>query len=461
MTARVARFTDGLALGRWRWPLTAGLAGLAIGLGASLGAAGAAALTVAVGVGVAIAFRPALILSLLAASMFIEQASIGGATISRFIGVIALGLVVAEMARGRARLDIGPPLIAVTAYAIWALASNLWTVSPEHTRHEVGSLAVSIAYMLAFATLLRSRRDLESAYLGLTVAALLSGVGGMATYAITGPSRAEGLTGDPNFFAAYLVFAFPIVLALSAESRTRGVRLLCLVTLVGIVGAVFTSLSRGGIVALALVSLLILIVPARSLFRSFSQKTAAAIVIGVGVAIALVVSYSAISLRVTSLVEGREASGSGRLNEWQAAWGSSQERPMLGLGFGAFPAVSNELVKREPGADLLRFDLRATGTAVHNLYLGSLAELGLVGVVLYLTVMVTTVVGLLRGARRAAARGDPGLARLLNSAVLGLAGWGVASVFLSSETSRPVWILAGIALALPHLLPPARAAAAR
>ena len=231
--------------------------------------------------------------------------------------------------------------------------------------------------------------------------------------------------------------------------------------LVAIVGAVFTTLSRGGILSFAIVSLVILLVPARSLFRSFSQKTGAAVVIGVGVAIALAVSYSAIALRVTSLVEGQEASGSGRLNEWQAAWTASEERPLLGLGSGTFPAVSNELVKREPGADLLRFDLRDTGTAVHNLYLGSLAELGLLGVVLYLAVMVTTVAGLLRGGRQAASRGDPGLARLVNAAVLGLVGWAVASIFLSSETSRPVWILAGIALALPRLLPPARTAIQR
>jgi hypothetical protein len=39
--------------------------------------------------------------------------------------------------------------------------------------------------------------------------------------------------------------------------------------------------------------------------------------------------------------------------------------------------------------------------------------------------------------------------------LLGLGSWGVTSVFLSAETARMSWIIVGLCLALPKLLPAA------
>ena len=43
--------------------------------------------------------------------------------------------------------------------------------------------------------------------------------------------------------------------------------------------------------------------------------------------------------------------------------------------------------------------------------------------------------------------------RVANALLLSLVGWAIASIFLSSETSRPLWIVVGLALALPKLVP--------
>jgi O-antigen ligase len=453
MTAWAGRASGGRGLSVLRWLALAVAAGLALGIAVSLGPGGAAALTVALCAGVALTFRPPLVLALLAASMFFEQANIGGATVSRFIALVAIGLVVAEAARGRARVDLGVPLMIAIVYGLWALSSAFWTVSDARTQYLLGSLVVCGMYLVAFAALPRRTDDLYWAMMGIAIAALVSGIVSLSHFATSGVTRQEGLTGDPNFFAAYQVFAFPIVLALASQARQPWLRGVLFVTLIAVIGSIFTSLSRGGILSLALITLIVVVVPSRALFRSLPQKGLAAVIVAVGVAVALTFSYQAIATRIASLVQGQEATGSGRVNEWRAAMRSFQERPLTGVGFGAFPTVSNELVKRTPGADLHRFDLRPTGTHVHSVYLGSLAELGLIGLTLYLSLMLSSAVVLRRGARRAIARGDPLLGRLLNALVLALLGWAVASVFLSSETSRPVWIAAGIALAVPRLLP--------
>jgi hypothetical protein len=44
------------------------------------------------------------------------------------------------------------------------------------------------------------------------------------------------------------------------------------------------------------------------------------------------------------------------------------------------------------------------------------------------------------------------ISRAANALTVSLVGWAIASLFLSSETSRPLWIIVGLALALPKIL---------
>jgi O-antigen ligase len=439
-----------------RWGL------LGLGAGAFLGLATTAdttlgiALALAGGAATILALHPLAILVALGGAAYVENIEIGGATISRFIAAGALFLVLAESVRARASLRFAPPLAWAIAYATWALGSELWTVSGHRTYVGLSSLVVSATFMLGVAILVRSRRDLELVLYGIAGAAVLVGLVSILLFTANGGTREEGFAGDPNFFAAYQVFAFPVLLALSASARRGWLRALLLVGVVIVIGATFVTLSRGGILALALIGVLLLVLPARSFFRSLGQKTLLAFVISIGVALALAVSYTELTSRINSLVQGKEAAGSGRVNEWRAAWRVANEQPVLGIGFGAFPAVSNDLVRSTPGTDLYNFDERPTGVFVHNVYLGSLAELGIPGLVLVVGLMVSTARALRHTATRARALGDFPLSQIANALVLSLVGWAITSIFLSSETARPFWVAVGIALALPKLLPDTR-----
>ena len=403
---------------------------------------------------VIVGLRPSAVLVPLGAAAFVENIQIGGATISRFIAAMGLFVVLAELARGKASILPRPPLYWITAYGIWALASQLWTVSGHRTYIGLSSLAVSATFTLALAALVRSRHDFNLALYGIAFGAATVGLVSMLLFVTSGGGRAVGFAGDPNFFAAYQAFAFPVLLALSAQASRRWVRLLLLAGVISVIGATFVTLSRGGILSLLLIGVILLVLPTRSVFRSLGQKTLAAAVITIGVALAITVSYSELSQRVNTLVTGEEAAGSGRLNEWKAAWQSAHDRPLLGLGFGAFPAVSNELVRSTPGTDLSKFDERPEGTFAHNAYLGSLAEIGVPGLVLFVGVMGSTALALRRAAAEAKRVGDLPLARLANALLISLAGWAFTSIFLSSETARPFWVTIGLALALPKLIPP-------
>jgi O-antigen ligase len=96
--------------------------------------------------------------------------------------------------------------------------------------------------------------------------------------------------------------------------------------------------------------------------------------------------------------------------------------------------------------------LRPHGEEVHSAYIGTTAELGFPGLLLFLAILVSTARYLRRVAREAREDGAETIARISSALVLSLLGWAIASLFLSSETSRPVWIVIGLALALGKLL---------
>src|SRR5204862_6693840 len=92
------------------------------------------------------------------------------------------------------------------------------------------------------------------------------------------------------------------------------------------------------------------------------------------------------------------------------------------------------------------------GQPAHSAYLGTAAELGLPGLALFLGLLVSTGRALRRAARRARAADELFAMRVANALTISLVGWAVASLFLSSETARPLWIFVGAAVALPKLL---------
>jgi O-antigen ligase len=447
---------------------TAALPWAAYGAGSALVVGAATATSIRLGVVAAIALalavtlvnQPGVILVVLAISVFAEVVSLGGLTISRLFAPLALLVVLAETARGRARIAPAAPLGWVAAYVLWAFASGLWTISLGGTKFLLSSLVLALAYMIAFAALLSTRRELERVLYTLAAAGLAFGLFATATFVLN-PSRKSGAVGDPNFFAAYQVAVLPLVLVLAAEARSRWLRLCLVGTALVVAVSILASISRGGFLALAATTLVLLILPAGAIFTTRAQKAVVLIVVMAGTAIAaqkgtnvlprLNIAYAELTGASTS--QTREARGSGRVNIWLAAKTTIRERPLLGVGYGAFTRVSNDLMRRTPGVDLENFELVPRGSAAHDAFIESTAELGIPGLLLFLGLLISMARLLRRTAARARVAGEWFTMRVANAVLVSLVGWSVASIFISSETSRPLWILIGIGLALPKLLP--------
>ena len=450
------------------WIALGGL--VSVALGATTGFDPKIAIVLAAGLGLAMlsVSRPAALLPVLAGGLFLETVEVGGARFERLIAPVALFVVVIELIRRKAAVRVAPPLLWATAYALWALASGLWTVSLTGTLLWLASLAIAITYMLAFAALLDSPRDLRRVVYVLAVTAILVGASSVLAFAGRNPflssstlqqGRAQGGVGDPEAFSAFQLFLLPLLLVLIVETRKVWLRGLFVFGALVSVASVITAVSRTGFVALAALLPLLVFLPAPVLFRSRRQKAALLLLLVVGLVGILSRPYprSQALKRITATWSPQKSGssrGSGREDLWIVARNQFAAHPLTGIGFGVFPYVSQDYLVQTPGVDLTFYVPRRPGRYLqaHSSYFGSAAELGLPGLLLYFGMLLSTGRALRRFAVRARALGEPFLSRVANAFLVGLVTWAISSAFIETETSRPFWILLGISLALPKVL---------
>jgi putative inorganic carbon (HCO3(-)) transporter len=454
--------TDGI------WIILAGLPAIALGIATGVNPQIAVVLTAGFALAVLCVSRPAALLPILAAGLFLESVAVGGARFERLIAPITLLVVAIELIRRTATIRVAAPLFWATAYACWALASGLWTVSMTGTVVWLASLAIALTYMLAFAALLDTERDLRRVLYILSITALLVGASSVLAFAGHNPflssstlqqGRAQGGVGDPEAFSAFQLFLLPLLLVLIAETRKLWLRALFVLSALVAVASVITAVSRTGFVAGAVLLLLLIVFPARVLFQSPRQKAALLllIVIGLGGILSRPFPREQAWKRISATWSPQKSGssrGSGRDDLWLVARNQVSAHPLTGIGFGVFPYVSQDYLVQTPGVDLTFYIPRQPGRYLqaHSSYFGSAAELGLPGLALYLGMLFSTGRALRRFAIRARELGAHFLSRVANAFLLGLVTWAVSSAFLQTETSRPFWILLGITLALPKVL---------
>lgn len=427
------------------------------------------AVVLAVLVTLLVLMQPALLLPIAGAVVFVEDLHFSGMAVTRVFAPAALLFVLLELMRGTARVGGGPQLAWVGAYVAWAVASGLWTVSLAGTQFLLQSLLIALAFMLVFAALPRNEDDIKRMLYVASFSAAL--VGGLSVIAFGSPfdlpgidllqgGRSQGGVGDPDFFAAIQLVMVPLTLVAASETTNHRLRLGLYVAVLTMLASVFTSLSRGAFLAVVVLGLLFVFSRPERLFRSRNEKAIALFVVLLG----MVAFFSRPYVReeVVSRAETiyapktkDDASGSGRTNLWKAAARTAADHPATGIGYGGFGAISQELLYDTPGVDLDIQQIRQEGDyfVAHNSYLGTVAELGFLGLLLYLGVMVATGLSLRRTTQRATAAGAPFIGRVAHALLLGLASWAVTSFFLSGETARMFWIIVGLSLALPRLIP--------
>jgi len=226
----------------------------------------------------------------------------------------------------------------------------------------------------------------------------------------------SGLFGDPNDLALTLIAILPFVLALQRSGAlVRNVLVVWLPVAVILYG-IYATRSRGGVLALACV--LGLLVRHR-LGNWLSLATAS-------LAVLVLLGAGFVGKRSMSM----DASASGRVEMWSAGLQNLKQSPVWGIGFSNFD--------------------RFNGRASHSAFVQCFAELGLVGYLVWLGLLLVTLDDL-RLIHASTAEDAVDLRKWARVVQVSLIGFLVGSIFLSRAWDVQLFVLIGLGAAIGEL----------
>jgi len=380
---------------------------------------------------------------------FMEIPAPGGFSVAKLVG---LALVVSWAATAVTRGDrhhffrTHPTMSYVLMlFLAFAAASTLWAKLPSET---IAAIVRFLPNMLLLPIAVTAMKDKRSALmvcgsfvLGAVLSASLGQVVSVsapeaitaANVGITPGSRLIGVGVDPNELAISLVGASAIGLGL-ATSRALSSRW----RLVGAVGTVLClifvvlTVSRTGLLGLLVAIALGVLFAGRS--RRAPLLLVSLLAITSMTFYVVAVAPQQARKRITA-----SDGGSGRDDIWKVGLRMVQANPVKGVGLGNFRLTSIDYLL-EPG-HIKRDDFILDRPKVaHNIYLETLAELGVIGLVLFLSIIGFTLRCALKAARLFEARGDPGLELVARAAFVGTAAMLFSSAFVSQQYAKPLWL---------------------
>ena len=346
-----------------------------------------------------------------------------------------LALVTAGDREQRERIFSHPAfLFVLLSFVGWSLLSATWAEYPAaaietFTRY----LPNAFLFLIVFAAV-RTREQLLWVVGAFVIGAFLSGVYGL----IVPPPAADigrlaGAGGDPNETAAAMVAGLSLATALAIALRGKPLARMA----AGAAGvicmlALFLTSSRGGLIALAVALIAAVFLGGR---RRGTMLVAATGAILVTVFYFATIAPDSVRERVIH-PEG----GTGRVDIWTVGWRMVRDNSIQGIGSGNF-ATSSIHYLLEPGV-LLRDDFIVdTPKVAHNTYLQVLAELGIVGFALFMTILLFSFVCAFKAHRVAAAAGDRELDIIARATVVALVALFSAYIFVSRDYGKQLWLL--------------------
>jgi O-antigen ligase len=368
---------------------------------------------------------------------------VGGVSLAKVAGaLIVVAWVATASTSGRRERNFfaeRPGLTyLVLAFLAWNAISFAWSGSHSDVLSSVMRYTLD-AFLLPIAfTAVRDRRDAIR-----ILAVIVAGATVAAVSAIASPpppesavfGRATGTVGDPNELAAVLVVGLAIAVAFVVNRHiSTPLRALSGISAALCLSGILLSLSRGGLIATACALLVAVAVGGRWRGRVLALCGTLAIM-AVGY-FALIASLPA-KQRVLDVGSG---GGTGRLDLWTVGLRMIDAHPLNGVGSGQFALSSVHYLLR-PGLIQSGAFILSTPKVAHNTYINIAAELGLVGGVLFVGILLFCVGCALRAVQLVRRAGDESLEILFRGVIVAIGGYLAALLFLSENYSKLLWIL--------------------
>lgn len=353
-------------------------------------------------------------------------------SVTRILGGLLLLACVADViSRGTSRRLPGV-FLPLMAFVLWALTSIVWSYEPGL------SIGRSVTYvqLLVMAWVIweyvLTEQDLLATLQAYVVGAFFVAAvtvwefqsTSLAMSLVTTDVRVAAFGANPNELALTMVTAIPIALYLLRREPKGWAAALNLAYMAMGTLAVILTASRTGAIAL-LVATLGMLVMARDARPGVKVLLACGLVCTAVLFMSLVPDYTL--ERIASIgAKLQRMDFNNRSLNWQAGLAMFAERPLVGVGAGAFQGATAHMI------DVPR--------SSHSTWIGVVVETGIVGALLWFSVVVVSVLGL----RRA----ETPLRRMMLAAIVPM----LVGMLVTGWDHRKVpWLLFMLAICSVHL----------
>ncbi len=384
-----------------------------------------------------------------AVSIYVEAIpALGGAvSVTKMLGVvIALAWLATALRREADRRSLTadhPRLVGFIAlFVAWVWLSTLWADDAGVVPGTVLRFALNFSLLPILYMALRTPRNAQVLIVCMIGGALLSVVMGVVdpSAAPAGPDRLTGNGFNSNELGLFMVAAAPLAATLATtRAFSGGTRLLLAMASLSCLLALFTTGSRESLVGL-LVAMLVGTMFAGPGRRALALPLAAT-------ALLCAVTYFAVLAPPGLREHVSSTTGSGREDIWRVGGRMVRANPVLGVGAGNY-TISAKHYLVEPGLVRRQEFIIDNPKQAHNIYLHVLAELGVVGLGIFLAIVAALLACVVRAARLFARRGDTAMEIICRGMFPTLCGVLAASFFASQLYSKPLWILLALCPAL-------------
>jgi len=385
---------------------------------------------------------------------FLELLNLGSAiSVSKLGGVLlALGWIAFVLTRKDAKSDfmtVHPAVSLVLGLFLgWVALSGLWAESTSLVVTAFARYLLNVILFLIVFSAVRDRRAATIVITGFLAGAVAAGAYGLLFEGAAVTAYEGRLTGtdlDPNQLASVLIAGMALSVGLAVGQKGKpGAQLITL----GAGGFCFLAAmltgSRGGIVALAAMLLAAIVLGGR-----WRPRVAVLSILAALLAVFYIgaLAPAAIRDRIKTTTETQQTNVEGRATLWKVGQRMVRAHPLNGVGADNFQTSSRHYLL-QPGAVYRSDVIILTPQVAHNTYLQIAAELGLVGLFLFGTIVVFSVGCLVRAAGNFGGRGDVKGEALTRAVAVALIGVLVADFFISQEFNKQLWLLLGIGPAM-------------
>lgn len=240
-----------------------------------------------------------------------------------------------------------------------------------------------------------------------------------------------GNVADANHFAAALTMLFPFVFQ-KTLSHNKSLTLAAATLCFGIAIAIIITVSRGGVLGLAALTVLILTSFPSQRWRNL------AFIIAIGIVVLTLATESQIERLLTlsnaHSDELRDASAQERIDNWKLAIQLLKDSPLFGVGPGNFVYYQGFLIEAKPYG--------VPGHVTHSLWFEMLSQGALVFVP-FVILLLRFFLKSWRLVRRYRAAGAHDMATYVQTPMIGLGAFLVPATFLDRAVYEPIyWCIA-------------------